>query len=342
MARSFKLVSRGTGPLRDRYRPRRLSEIVPTFPMKEAKAILESPNASQVWLFEGLTGCGKTTLARIISRACICEAEDDVEKPCLECEACQSMEKARDYIEINVANFGGKDAVKDKIADMRYMAVDLKRKIYIFDEAHQMTPAAQELMNKVLEEPIGDTLIFLCTTHKKGLKRTLLGRCAKINFKRTTRKQLEAITSQVMRDAKMEMPNDEVMDDLFVKADGSVRDLMNLLDRVLIGSYQVGIEAGDDSGAEGAPNIFALVNAFKDKDWQTVSAILDTDNVKNDPDGYRETVCSFLARDAVRSARVDMKIASALGHLAGSLYDEPRREQYSQFVLRAMRACYKK
>lgn len=294
------------------------------------------------FLLGDFTVTHNTTLARIVARACVCEAEEGVEKPCLVCGACTSMERAMDFTEINVAEFGGKDAVKAKISNMCYMASDLKRKIFIFDEAHQLTPASQELMNKVLEEPIGNTLIFLCTTHKKGLKRTLLGRCAKVNFKRVNRAQIEAIVKQIMTDAGRDMPSDEIMDDLYVKADGSVRDLLNLLDRVLLDSYQIGVEAGGDNGAEGSPNIFAMVNAYLDKDWPTVRKYLQTDNVKNDPDGYRETVVSFLAREALKSSTVDMRVASALGHLAGSTFDEPRREQLSLLVLRSMRACYRK
>jgi len=309
--------------------------------MKEALAILENPNSSQVWLFEGISGGGKTSLARIIARASVCEAEGDVEKPCLECGACKAMERAMDYTEINVANFGGKDAVRQKVSDMRYKASDLKRKIFIFDEAHQLTPAAQELMNKVLEEPIGDTLIFLCTTHKKGLKRTLLGRCAKINFCRMTMSQMSKIANQICEGADRPVLDATTLESLFHKADGSVRDFLNLMDIVLLNSYRIEDDAEDYSGAEGSPNIFKLVGAYKEKNWDAVRAILNTENVKNDPDGYRETVCAFLAREALKGS-LNMGIASALGHLGGSLSEEPRREQHSLLVLRSMRACYKK
>jgi len=306
--------------------------------MKEAKSILSDPNASQVWLFEGITGGGKTTLARIIARAAICEAEGDVEKPCLECEACTSMEREPDFTEINIANFRGIESIRDKIASMCSFPGYLKRKIYIFDEAHQLTPQAQELMNKVLEEPIGDTLLFLCTTNKKGLKRTLLGRCAKLNFKRVSRSQISAVVKQVVPDA----PTKDELDDFALKADGSVRDLMNILDTVLRGSYKMGLdEIEANSGAEGAPNIFKLVNAYKERDWKTIRGILATDNVKNDPDGYRETVCAFLAREALKNP-LDTTIAVPLGQLAGSLYNEPKREQHSILVLRSMRACVAK
>ena len=245
----FQLVARDTGPPRDRYRPQQLSEVVPTFSMKEARAILESENVSQVYLFEGLTGCGKTTLARIISRALVCESPDAVTKPCLTCAPCKGMEHSPDFTEINIADFRGIDAIRDNISGMSTLPGYLKRKVYIFDEAHQLTPAAQEMLNKVLEEPIGNTVIFLCTTNLKGLRRTLLGRCAQLTFKRVTRVQMQQVVKQVVGDAGLPYPNDGVFEDMFMQADGSIRDLMNLLDRYLLGAYEVGVTSTSESGA---------------------------------------------------------------------------------------------
>lgn len=338
---AFKIKARGEGDLKTRFRPKRLSEVCPTFPIKEAQNILSDPNASQVYLFEGLTGCGKTTLARIIARASVCTAEDG-EKPCLECSMCKDMESSPDYVEINAAHFRGLDDMKRETAGMSFYAQFLGRRIYIFDEAQQLTPAAQELLNKVLEEPVGNTLIFLCTTNKKGLKRTLLGRCSKINFRRITRPQAKSLIKQVMRDVCHAMPSEDVQDDLFMRADGSVRDLLNLLDKVILGTFNVGSDNAGEALSTGAPDIFALVKGYIDKDWDSVRKILATDNVKNDPDGYRETVCAFLSRDALKFPILKMKIAFALGHLGGSMWNEPKREQHSLLVLRSMRCCYDK
>jgi DNA polymerase III subunit gamma/tau len=309
--------------------------------MKEALAILENPNSSQVWLFEGLTGCGKTTLARIISRACVCKGEG-AEKPCLECEPCKTMERQPDFTEINIANFRGIDPIRDKIAGMCYLGTYLSRRIYIFDEAHQLTPAAQELMNKVLEEPVGDTLIFLCTTHKKGLKRTLLGRCASLNFRRMTKAQMKKVVAQICKDAGQDEPSEEASESLFHKADGSVRDLMNLMDKVLLGTYEMGIgfEAPDEE--RGSPNIFKILDALKNRNWTKIREVLSTENVKNEPEGYRQTICDFLRRDALKGKNIDLNVARVLGLLSGSLHDEPKNEQYNILVLRCMRACYKK
>ena len=205
----------------------------------------------------------------------------------------------------------------------------------------QITPQAQELLNKVLEEPPEESLIFLCTTNKKGLKRTLLGRCSKINFRRITKKQCGTIITQVFKDAGQAVPDQGTTEDLFRRANGSVRDLLVMLDSYLRGTFKVGSDYAEEDISVGAPDIFALVKGYIQKDWGAVRKILVTENVKNDPDGYRETVCAFLARDALKFPEAKMSIASALGHLGGSMWEEPKREQHSLLVLRSLRACYK-
>jgi len=341
---AFRLVARGTGDCKTRYRPQRLSEICPTFPMKEAQAILNDPNASQVHLFGGLTGSGKTTLARIISRALVCVCEDEsVEKPCLECSTCKKMEHIPDYYEINAANFSGKDDTRKKINNMNYVGNYFKGvKIYVFDEVHGLSGAAQELLLKVLEEPSKDTQIFLCTTHVKGCKRTFLGRCATLNFRRMTLKQATSIVQQICEDTSTALPNDATIEALFHQADGSVRDLLNLMDKVIMGSFEPGVGLEVDESEQGSPDIRKILDALKNKNWSSIQKVLSTENVKNEPEGYRQTICDFLRREALRSPNIDLSVARVLGLLSGSLADEPRNEQYNILVLRCMRACYTK
>jgi hypothetical protein len=159
-----------------------------------------------------------------------------------------------------------------------------------------------------------------------------------------TRKQCGSIISQVFKDVGGDVPDGAATEDIFRRANGSVRDLLVLLDSYLRGSYKIGSDYSEADVSTASPDIFALVKGLVEKDWPTVSSILRTENVKNDPDGYRETVCEFLARDALKPkfTEVRMSIATTLGHLSGSLWEEPRREQYSIFVTRCMRACYKK
>lgn len=338
----FRLVARGTGDLKTRYRPQRLDEVCPTFNLKDAQAILDDPNASQVWLFEGVTGCGKTSLARIISMGISCEANDG--RPCLKCQPCKDFRTSYDIVEVNGADLRGIDEMRRITEPLRTYPNQLKKRILILDEAQQITRPAQELLNKALEEPNDTTVIFLCTTNKKGLIRTLLDRCAKIAFRRLKFADSVSIAEQICSDNKVEPPDAKVYEDMFRRADGSIRAYLNLLELFIRGTYTIGSETTDEEVSEGAPDIFKLVKGLIEKNWPAVRDILATENVKNDPDGYRETVCSFLARDALKAefATPKMSIAKTLSLLSGSLWEEPKREQYSTFVLRCMRVCARK
>ena len=296
------------------------------------------------FLLGDFTVTHNTTLARIISRALVCICEDEaVEKPCLECPTCEKMEHIPDYYEINAANFSGKDDTRKKIANMGYVGNYFKGiKIYVFDEVHGLSGAAQELLLKVLEEPSKGTRIFLCTTHVKGCKRTFLGRCATLNFRRMTLKQASSIVQQICEDTGTALPNDATIEALFHQADGSVRDLLNLMDKVVMGSFEPGVGLEVDESEQGSPDIRQILDALKNKNWSSIQTALSTENVKNEPEGYRQTICDFLRREALRSSNIDLKVARVLGLLSGSLADEPRNEQYNILVLRCMRACYTK
>ena len=106
----FKLVPRevrggGLGVWREKYRPQKLEELVPTCSIEQLRNQLDNPNASHVFLFEGKSGTGKTTAARIMARASVCLADNTYDKPCLSCKNCKSYDKSFDKLEINTAEW---------------------------------------------------------------------------------------------------------------------------------------------------------------------------------------------------------------------------------------------
>ena len=137
MAHDFRIKSRGNGDLKTRYRPQTLNEVVPTVTTTRLKKILTDPNASQVFRFEGLTGAGKTTCARILARASVCSSDED--KPCLECDNCRQLETCGDFYEVNIADQRGIDDMRALIDGMRAFPFYLTRKIYVLDEVHQLS-----------------------------------------------------------------------------------------------------------------------------------------------------------------------------------------------------------
>lgn len=341
MSRKFQLVSRGSGDLKARYRPQHLNEAAPTFPIRRVSKIVSDPNASQIYLFEGATGTGKTSVARIVSRASVCVSDDKkVEKPCLTCAACRDLEHAMDFMEINVANFRKIDDVRTIIEGMRYAPTSLSRKIYIFDEGHQLTHDSQQLLLKVFEEPPAGMLIFLCTTEKKGLKQTLIDRAATVTFKRLTKEFALGIIDQVLENEKHEEMPAATKLDMVRRADGSARALMNFLQAYLDGDYDVGVEEEGE-----APSVVKdLAQALMAKDWAATRMLLGEPTVRQAPESIRIGVSSYLRAIALGHKTINnaLSVASPLGHLAGTLSSEPQVDQYNQFVLRCMRACYKK
>lgn len=340
MARGFRLQARGDGDLKRRYRPQTLKEIVPTFPIRSVKQIVTDPNAPQVYLFEGLTGSGKTTCARIISRASICEGAGK-NLPCMACSRCENMERSGEYLEVNVANFRGIDAIRSIVDGMATRPNYQKRKIYVFDEVHQLTPAAQEMLLKVLEEPPPEVLIFLLTTKREGLSRTLLGRTHPITFKRMTRAHSDKVIDQILEDHGIEPPSDEIRNDLFQRADGSVRDLLTSLQLYINDEYTLAAE--DDGEARADVKTAAL--AMMEQDWETVRQMLQSATVRQSPESFRIGLVNYLRGCCLRAKTISgaQKAAFPLGQLAGTLSKDAGDipiEKYNVLVLRCMRACY--
>lgn len=342
MARGFRLQTRGEGDLKKRYRPQTLSEIVPTFPIRSVKKIVTDANVSQVYLFEGLTGSGKTTCARIISRAAVCES-DGKNLPCLTCNACTTMETSGDYVEINIANFRGIDNIRDMIDGMRMYPRYLKRKIYVMDEVHQLTPAAQEMLLKVLEEPQPHVLIFLLTTKREGLRRTLISRTHPITFSRMKRAHADKVIDQVLDDHGVEKPADEIREDFFQRSDGSVRDLMTCLQLYINNEYSMAVEEDSEVRAD----VKSMAMALMSHDWGTASTMLQSQAIRQSPETFRIGLTNYLRGCCLRANSLDKARAAAfpLGQLAGALSKDAGDipiEKYNVLVLRCMRACYGK
>ena len=339
MARGFRLQSRGEGDLKKRYRPQTLDEIVPTFPIRSVKKILTDPNVSQVYLLEGLTGCGKTTCARIIARASICTSEGK-SKPCLNCRACTHMERTGEFREVNIANFRGIDNIRDMIDGMRMLPQYQTRKIYVLDEVHQLTPAAQEMLLKVLEEPPPHVLIFLCTTKREGLRRTLVSRTHPITFKRMTKAHAFKVMDQILDDHGVEKPADDVREDLFQRADGSVRDLLTNLQLYINDEYTMAVAEDGEVRAD----VKSVATALMKRDWGTASRMLKSPAVRESPESFRIGLTNYLRAVCLNKGSVDAALAAAvpLGQLAGALSKDAGDipiEKYNVLVLRCMRAC---
>lgn len=200
------MKSRGKGDLYHRYRPHRFDEIVGhTSTANSVKNAVAG--TGQAFLLTGESGTGKTTTARIIALAANCSALENGE-PCLKCSACKSIlsGSSADIMELNAADARGIDAVRDIAATMGFAPMFLKKRIYIFDEAHQLTNDAQNTLLKYVEDVSPSAIIILCSTHPKKIIPTLRNRCQTFKFGSLKKKDLMSLLSKVAKEEGKEVP----------------------------------------------------------------------------------------------------------------------------------------
>ena len=146
---------------------------------------IKNNRIAHAYLFSGTRGTGKTSTAKIFSKAVNCLDLKDGE-PCNECEMCKkiNMGLAIDVIEMDAASKRNLEDIKDVIENVKYPPQEGKYKVYIMDEVHMLTPQAVNAFLKTLEEPPSNVIFILATTDPQKLPVTILSRCQKFDFRR--------------------------------------------------------------------------------------------------------------------------------------------------------------
>ena len=183
------------------------------------------------YLFCGTRGTGKTTTAKIFSRAVNCENPNNGE-PCNKCETCRGISEGRilDVYEMDAASNNGVDNIRELRDEVAYSPVGCKYKVYIIDEAHMLTAQAFNALLKTLEEPPGHALFILATTEPQKIPQTILSRCQRYDFKRIGTDNIAARLKKVAKAENINATEDAV--ELIAElGDGSMRDALSVLER---------------------------------------------------------------------------------------------------------------
>lgn len=148
---------------------------------------LVSGRVAHAYLFTGSRGTGKTTCAKILSKAVNCLSPHDGD-PCNECEICRGIDNGSvlDVIEIDAASNNGVDNIRDLRDEANFTPVKAKYRVYIIDEVHMLSTGAFNALLKILEEPPEHVIFILATTEVHKLPATILSRCQRFDFKRIT------------------------------------------------------------------------------------------------------------------------------------------------------------
>jgi DNA polymerase-3 subunit gamma/tau len=193
---------------------------------------------AHAYLFTGIRGTGKTSTARILARAVNCLQPSDGE-PCNECVACREIldSSSVDVLEIDAASNRGIDEMRDLREKVRYLPSSLRRKVYIIDEAHMLTPEAWNAFLKTLEEPPPHVLFVLATTEPHKVPETVRSRVQRFDFRRVSTTDLVRHLENVLVAEGTE--GDAAALALLARAaQGSVRDALSMLDQTLAGGQR--------------------------------------------------------------------------------------------------------
>ncbi len=289
---------------------------------------------SHAYLFTGSRGTGKTTCAKILSKAVNCLSPVNG-SPCNECEICKGIDSGAvlDVIEIDAASNNGVDNIRDLREEASFTPVKTKYRVYIIDEVHMLSIGAFNALLKILEEPPSYVIFILATTEVHKLPATILSRCQRFDFHHISP---EDISSRLMYVAKEENLNLSLESSMMIAryADGALRDALSLLDSCSAKGSDITPEIVSlCAGIAGKNHLFRMADYISAKD--TASAINLISELHNSSCNM-ERLCVELM-EHFRNLMIS-KTVSNVGNLIIAANDdiEHYKKQSAQFSLESI------
>lgn len=219
-----------------KYRPQKFNEVIGQKHIVQTLTnAISLEMISHAYIFSGPRGSGKTTLARLLAKAINCQKRKEREaEPCNQCSSCLEIIQGNsvDLIEIDAASNRGIDEIRELKDGIRFTPNKSKYKIFIIDEAHQLTKEAANALLKTLEEPPAHAIFILATTEIHKMISTIISRCQRFDFRKLTISEiiqrLEVISKK--EGIEIEKPALEL---IALNSSGAIRDAESLLDQIL-------------------------------------------------------------------------------------------------------------
>ncbi|GAA0117599.1 DNA polymerase III subunit gamma/tau [Clostridium senegalense] len=217
-----------------KFRPQKFEDVVGQNHISTTlKNAIKSERIAHAYLLCGTRGTGKTSTAKIFSKAVNCLNSQDGE-PCNECEMCIKINNgtAIDVVELDAASHNKVDNIRDIIDDVQYPPQESKYKVYIIDEVHMLSQGAVNAFLKTLEEPPSYVIFILATTDPQKLPITILSRCQKFDFKRIKNDDIFLRLKQIT-DILGVYAEDKSLKLISRICDGAMRDALSILDQAI-------------------------------------------------------------------------------------------------------------
>ncbi|MDX1502827.1 MAG: DNA polymerase III subunit gamma/tau [Thermoanaerobaculia bacterium] len=216
-----------------KWRPQDFAGVVGQEPIVTAlRNALTEGRIAQAYLFSGIRGVGKTSVARILAKALNCERGPAAE-PCNECVTCREITQGSDLdvIEVDAATYSKVEQVRELTESLKYGPARDRYKVVVVDEIHRLSRAAFDALLKIVEEPPPNLAFIFATTEIDAVPATILSRCQEFRFRRVPSPALASYLARIAEAEEIEVSEPALR--LIARAgDGSVRDAVALLDQM--------------------------------------------------------------------------------------------------------------
>ncbi|MBE4907794.1 DNA polymerase III subunit gamma/tau [Bacillus luteolus] len=260
------------------YRPKTFQDVVGQEHItKTLQNALLQEKFSHAYLFSGPRGTGKTSAAKIFSKAVNCERAP-ISEPCNECDSCRGISDGSisDVIEIDAASNNGVDEIRDIRDKVKYAPSAVKYKVYIVDEVHMLSIGAFNALLKTLEEPPKHVIFILATTEPHKIPLTIISRCQRFDFRRINAQAIVQRMKVIIDNQEIEV-EEQALHVIARAAEGGMRDALSLLDQAI--SYSDDVVQFEDvlsiTGSVSQTFLTNLVEAIDQKNVQVALKTLD-------------------------------------------------------------------
>ncbi len=254
----YKVLSR-------KYRPTKLEDVIgQDFTVQALTNAFNSSKLSHAFLFTGIRGVGKTTIARVIAMGLNCENnKNPTANPCRECSNCKQIlqDRYEDVLEIDAASNTGVDDVREIISSLKYRPSKGEYKVFIIDEVHMLSNSAFNALLKTIEEPPSFVKFIFCTTEIQKIPVTIVSRCQKYSLNRVTEDKINNYLKKIVKLENLTI-SDEAIQKIARNSEGSIRDSLTILDQCVLSANDNNIEVENINQTLGLTSEIFLLELF--------------------------------------------------------------------------------